>query len=116
MSPSPGRRIVTASTRNGPVFQVTARRAERLRFRRSARRDPSLARSSRHVLTERGGARPAFGGECRNGAVVQRALLVPAPCQPFFLFVLSGLFANRDSPHCAAYLTEILPPVPGDGV
>ena len=36
--------------------------------------------------------------------------------QPFFLFVLSGLFANRDSPHCAAYLTEILPPVPGDGV
>ena len=62
------------------------------------------------------GTGPPSGGECRNGAVVQCALLVPAPCQPFFLFVLSGLFANRDPSHCAAYLTEILPPVPGDGV
>ena len=53
-----GRRPADAASGAG---LLTARRAERLGFRKSARRAPSLARSSRHVLTERGGVPgPAF--------------------------------------------------------
>ena len=53
VSPSPGSRRVLASTRRGGVFQLTAQRIERFLLRYNAARDPSPARSSLHVLTER---------------------------------------------------------------
>ena len=67
----------------------------------------------------RGGHGPAFGGGVSQwcGCTVRVACAgTLSTLLPLFLFVLSGLFANRDQSRCAAYLTEILPPVHGDGV